>query len=86
MEAYSSSPDQVQSPSPLRGDFAAGLRRDPDTVRVRGDFATGMRGIAAPLSRHTGDFAAGLRSRLHEAVAPGDFARGLRTADAEAGG
>jgi hypothetical protein len=82
MEAYMATPARAQSPLPLEGDFAAGMRKDSSGFGVRGHFASGVRESAVPLSRHSGDFASGLRSRLQDVLVPGDFARGLRRADA----
>ncbi len=75
MEAHSSSAVSLR----LQGDFAAGLRTNPEAVIVRGSFGTGMSGTARPHATHHGDFAGGIRAHLHHHAVPlGDFAVGLR--------
>jgi hypothetical protein len=72
---------------PVQGDYAAGLRTQPETLGGRGSFATGMSGSTASLVRHHhGDFAAGIRSHLlhlhlHRR---GDFAVGMRVGESPA--
>ncbi len=64
---------------PLQGDYAAGVRMNPEAPGARGTFATGMSGPTARVVRHHGDFAGGIRSHLHLRDAlPGDFASRAR--------
>jgi hypothetical protein len=69
---------------PWQGDFAAGLRAEPETLGVRGSFATGMSASTASPVRHSGDFAAGIRSHLPHLHHSGDFAAGARVGESPA--
>jgi hypothetical protein len=81
MEANSSSVLML----PTQGDFATGVRTQPDVLRFRGAFAAGMTRSTKPLPQRHGDFAAGIRARMHDVVAHhGDFALGLRVAESPA--
>lgn len=69
---------------PNRGDFATGVRTQPDAPRTRGNFATGTSRSTKSLSHGHGDFAAGIRARMHDVAHHGDFAVGLRAVESPA--
>ncbi len=77
MEAQSSSGLKL----PNQGDFATGVRTQPDAPRLRGTFATGTSRSTKWLPHGHGDFAAGIRARMHDVAHHGDFALGLRAAE-----
>jgi hypothetical protein len=68
-------------PTPIEGDFAAGLRLRP-CVCWRGDYAIGLRTAAGTEQRC--DFATGQRTQRPTRLNRGDFASGLRRGAADA--